>query len=126
MTPLEKQYIEKLEKLLDWKKDFGKYVPYVKELESEIAQLKQQVEQESLAEKKYVKCTVCNGLGFNHYDDNNPCPICHGDGVIEQEKKHSYFPSNEFYKEQEKTVSDKNWTNNILGKPNPKYKCKNK
>jgi len=33
--------------------------------------------------KEYTKCPTCNGTGVNHYDDNNNCRICHGEGVIE-------------------------------------------
>jgi len=36
------------------------------------------------AEGGYVKCNICNGTGVNHYDDNNPCPECKGDGVVKQ------------------------------------------
>ena len=32
---------------------------------------------------KGVICPTCEGTGVNHYDDNNPCGTCKGDGMIE-------------------------------------------
>ena len=38
-------------------------------------------EQEYLKEW-ITKCEACNGTGVNHYDDNNPCQVCGGSGVV--------------------------------------------
>lgn len=40
-----------------------------------------------LADKRYVKCKACRGTGVDHYDDYNPCPICNGDSVVEENKE---------------------------------------
>lgn len=38
--------------------------------------------------KEYTKCPTCNGTGVNHYDDNNNCGTCHGEGTIEEQSSH--------------------------------------
>ena len=30
-----------------------------------------------------TKCEFCNGTGVNHYDDNNPCGVCGGSGMMQ-------------------------------------------
>jgi hypothetical protein len=34
----------------------------------------------------YEKCPVCKGTGVNHYNDNDPCGVCSGDGVVIKDK----------------------------------------
>ena len=39
-----------------------------------------------MAKERYeyiTKCEFCNGTGVNHYDDNNPCGVCGGSGMMQ-------------------------------------------
>lgn len=48
---------------------------------------------------KFKTCPKCEGLGWIHIDDDDPCTFCHGKGKIEVKptKKNTigvYYPSN--------------------------------